>query len=848
MPVQALDMAQAHGSGSVEMNGPRPGPIPPQLGRWGIGPPESSDGTAVMSRNGETNDETEFELDTGSDANTGSKDYSTDSEGESVISTDEESEGEGEGEDKDEDEDEDENDDKERNDQCPKGVTQVRPTYWPATNSAQIPAGHTQPWPPRMQTESAISSNGLSPELMAEIKAMIHHEVVPCVVEKLQRSPSDASFEGHEIPLGGSTGRYASSIASSSAQTEPILASHVRPAHSPRGITAPNMPLSPPPSNASSFSPDSSTKTSPSLRPSQAASIRPVYRSNSSALVQPSGSALRNGLSSPTVQRPTVRFSDRAPPMSSALPETAKDDSRGSRSPRPADFSPIDSKWGVLFDPATGGPTPRLKIVFRGLARYLIDEIEPRNSIVVTAQKMAALYRTHSVENEPHGYPALFRWATPTANSALSELYSAIGAEYYLVPAAPRDPPTVPGLTPEGFATWFTTKVLAYPDEEASRLNRIFEAWPVNADGPLDSGKAERLPKMLGRHLLPKEPLLVQRGMFENGLQKFRESLKQTPKTERVTGAVLLAEKRSSAFGNLGGAAGSHKKASSLRAGRYSDDEQARRSAPSFSNVNYHPESREHRERKHSSPSNGESSGVLARRNSTAASRPTNSSTSTVVYAPQSPSEKGRPDLDRSPTRHRSPSRRRNSYRASEPDISYGNSSAYDKFPSSRSSVYHHSRGSRSDRKYYVSTRDKERDRETDKSRERDRERTRDYGRDRPRNRDRDRERNRDRDRDRERTRERERQRDREYDRESDKDSADYRLASSSSRKRSSVDATPRSDVGSRRRSEAVTSSEKANDSHGPTWNEISPVTLRGILKAATMDTITTVMREKHRN
>jgi hypothetical protein len=63
--------------------------------------------------------------------------------------------------------------------------------------------------------------------------------------------------------------------------------------------------------------------------------------------------------------------------------------------------------------------------------------------------------------------------------------------------------PTIPALTPSGFNQWMTLFVLAYPDEESERLQKIVETMPIDADGVLIERKPERLPKQLSRYLLP---------------------------------------------------------------------------------------------------------------------------------------------------------------------------------------------------------------------------------------------------------------------------------------------------------------------------------------------------------
>lgn len=61
--------------------------------------------------------------------------------------------------------------------------------------------------------------------------------------------------------------------------------------------------------------------------------------------------------------------------------------------------------------------------------------------------------------------------------------------------------PIIPGLTPEGFAHWMTTWILAYPDQEAKRLEKVVVSMPIDADGETVDGKPERLPKVCSSHI-----------------------------------------------------------------------------------------------------------------------------------------------------------------------------------------------------------------------------------------------------------------------------------------------------------------------------------------------------------
>jgi len=94
--------------------------------------------------------------------------------------------------------------------------------------------------------------------------------------------------------------------------------------------------------------------------------------------------------------------------------------------------------------------------------------------------------------------PAIFR-----AGRWISELYQDLGCLYHLVQKDHHSAPTIPSLSVVGFAHWMEIQILAYPETEWRRMEKIMSGMPVDADGDLVDGKPERLPKQLSRHLLP---------------------------------------------------------------------------------------------------------------------------------------------------------------------------------------------------------------------------------------------------------------------------------------------------------------------------------------------------------
>lgn len=129
-------------------------------------------------------------------------------------------------------------------------------------------------------------------------------------------------------------------------------------------------------------------------------------------------------------------------PASRAGPPT--ESLRHSEPPRPASrsgppteptkqgpmLSAVDLKWGRLFDDR-GDPTARLGQVLRGIANYLVGyqcscyvacanhgkvaEYSPRNSLVVTPEKLKAFYHEYKLDNETFPFQRMYKLSSQTA-------------------------------------------------------------------------------------------------------------------------------------------------------------------------------------------------------------------------------------------------------------------------------------------------------------------------------------------------------------------------------------------------------------------------------------------------
>ncbi|KAK7635879.1 hypothetical protein IWX47DRAFT_783921 [Phyllosticta citricarpa] len=135
----------------------------------------------------------------------------------------------------------------------------------------------------------------------------------------------------------------------------------------------------------------------------------------------------------------------------------------------------IEKTWRPLFD-SEGQPTARLGQFLRGLALHLINDYEPRHSLVITPAKMRKFYDEVRVQDET------YCWACKSKHDQLIAV------------------PNIPALTPEGFKQWMTLMIQGHPDTEYERLSKAVMNMPIsNAD---DS--KERFPKELSRRLFPK--------------------------------------------------------------------------------------------------------------------------------------------------------------------------------------------------------------------------------------------------------------------------------------------------------------------------------------------------------
>ncbi|KAF2689117.1 hypothetical protein K458DRAFT_427352 [Lentithecium fluviatile CBS 122367] len=187
----------------------------------------------------------------------------------------------------------------------------------------------------------------------------------------------------------------------------------------------------------------------------------------------------------------------RSPPVDTSHERTRSRPPPAARMPTEETYTPIEKMWQRLFD-QQGQPTARLGQFLRGLAVHLIEDYEPKKSLVISPAKMQKFYNDVRLNQEIYPWNTIFG---KLSYSTLSKIYREMRCQHHLIQEHSADQPQIPALTPDGFQEWMTIMIQAYPDAEYERLSRAVLDMPIsNADDC-----KERFPKELPRRLFPNQ-------------------------------------------------------------------------------------------------------------------------------------------------------------------------------------------------------------------------------------------------------------------------------------------------------------------------------------------------------
>ncbi|TLD21381.1 hypothetical protein PspLS_09020 [Pyricularia sp. CBS 133598] len=212
----------------------------------------------------------------------------------------------------------------------------------------------------------------------------------------------------------------------------------------------------------------------------------------------------------------------------------------------PLEPSLIDERWGVLFN-ETGSPTKRADELLKSIAGHIILEYEPQQSIVITPEKLSRFYDQHRLPREIYPFTRLLEIfdasiTTSFVHDRIADLYDDLGCQYHLTQRDARSRPSVPALTPKGFARWLLVNLQAYPNEESQRLSDVVLTIPVSLTNT-HNGKLERMPCKISRHALPRNPDNNARKLLDEALDDFIEdTVPVSPSTSAHLGLSPTAQ------------------------------------------------------------------------------------------------------------------------------------------------------------------------------------------------------------------------------------------------------------------------------------------------------------------
>ncbi|OJD13903.1 hypothetical protein AJ78_05693 [Emergomyces pasteurianus Ep9510] len=220
------------------------------------------------------------------------------------------------------------------------------------------------------------------------------------------------------------------------------------------------------------------------------------------------------------------------PQQSLRAEQQPKDSMFNKTPPQEMEESPRDIKWHPLFK-SNGRPTLDMVEVLDAVGRYAF-QADPSTSheapVLKTPDDMWKYFE--EMQSVPHSFrwKAIFR--LPNIN--LSRLYCDLGLEHHLVQCSVHQPPSIPGLTRNGFTDFMHCVVRAYPAQLYESLHRLVWRFPILSS---EHPRSNWFPKDAPAISFPGYQDLRGRERLENIIAKFcDDNLVTTPMTTKFLG------------------------------------------------------------------------------------------------------------------------------------------------------------------------------------------------------------------------------------------------------------------------------------------------------------------------
>ncbi|KAF2666805.1 hypothetical protein BT63DRAFT_441862 [Microthyrium microscopicum] len=411
-----------------------------------------------------------------------------------------------------------------------------QPEYPSSFNGYPPPSGPPASQPIADAVNNAFDTSAAANQLPSDVIAQITAHVRSQVIDSLKQE-----LAGGQTPFSGTPGQQTPFAPGGTPAVNIPMPGSRPPVASPShnfgpGGAPPPVPNFPPPGDQpyvvspgqsnSTWSQRNSTRTIRTPPTPERDSDESAYFNNEDTREKSSYSQnIREDTSKPIpIRRPSNKSPSRGGNMKEDLTSrygertregstTTEDRPAANRSRTNDDETVVEKMWQPLFD-AECMPTARMNQFLRGVALYLVEDYEPKNSLVVGPRKMKKFFEAMKISNEVFPWKDIFSLPSPQ----LSALYTSLSSQHHLIPrsSAPFEAPHLAALTSQGFASFMTVFIQAYPDLEFQRLAATVRELPIsNADE-----RKERWPKELSRRLLPRTGSETQRRKLNDVLRK----------------------------------------------------------------------------------------------------------------------------------------------------------------------------------------------------------------------------------------------------------------------------------------------------------------------------------------
>ncbi|KAK8025624.1 hypothetical protein PG990_003447 [Apiospora arundinis] len=200
---------------------------------------------------------------------------------------------------------------------------------------------------------------------------------------------------------------------------------------------------------------------------------------------------------------------------------------------KPQASSGVTTEWGNLFN-SEGHATPRFGQIMRVLSGHVISKFcSEDNGSVMTPDGLRRFYVTYRLDAEVFPFIDVFSSKSPEVYRRIADFLLDMECQHHLVQPNEHLRPLVPALTVVGFAQYYMSCILAYPDTEFYRLERIVADVPSIVVMVANPMVPEVLPKVIHRNQLPPSADIKSKQLLDSAFEDLMYDLDLPPPPPR---------------------------------------------------------------------------------------------------------------------------------------------------------------------------------------------------------------------------------------------------------------------------------------------------------------------------